>query len=392
MLPFFFRHYDQFVEKYFVYDNGSTDRSISMLQEHGSVEITHFDVDGDSFVEEEIRLGDTMWRGSDADWVIVTDIDEHIYHRDLLKYLNHCKTQCITAIQSIGFEMISRSFPRGDRPLVDLVTQGVRSLGHDRLCIFDPKAITETNFEPGRHGANPQGRVVWPPYPEVLLLHFKQLGVKYPIARSAELRKGLKSRDIEKGWGTHYTWSPAHIRRNWKTLMADARPVPGLGTLKHVAPSKYCEEERVVRSSGLVDGRWYLENYPDVESVNADPLSHFCIHGWREDRKPCLYFDPEWYRSRHSRSPVARRHPLFHFIVAGEKKDAWPSQYFNTAWYRAEHGLSRDDSPLRHYLLARRSIPVSPNPEFHAAEYCRQHPELLPAGKDPFEVYCREQS
>jgi hypothetical protein len=391
MLPFFFRHYDQFIDRYFVFDNGSTDNSISMLEEHGSVEIAHFDVHGDSFVEEEVRLGDTIWRGSDADWVIITDIDEHIYHPTLAPYLQRCQRQGVTAIQSIGYEMISRSFPKGDRPLVELVTNGVRSLGHDRLCIFDPKALTETNYEPGRHAADPRGRVVWPAYPEVLLLHYKQLGVKYPIVRSAELRRGLKAGDIEKGWGLHYTWSAAHIRRNWRTLNSDAGPVPGLGTLKHIAPSKYCEEERVVRLSGLLDEKWYLEHYPDVESVNADPLIHFCIHGWREGRKPNFHFDPQWYSDMHRRSQVARRHPLFHFIIKGEKENAWPSPHFNTAWYRAEHRLSQSDSPLRHYLQRCKTGQVSPNPEFDAAEYCRKHPEILSLGKDPFEAYCSEQ-
>lgn len=392
MLPFFFQHYDAFVDKYFVWDNGSTDRSIPMLEEHGSVEITHFDVDGDSFVEEEMRLGDTIWQGSDADYVILPDIDEHVYHPDLPAYLERCRDQGVTAIQSIGFEMVSNSFPRAKRPLVEQVTIGVRSLGLDRLCIFDPKALTATNFEAGRHGADPQGRVVWPPYPEVLLLHFKQLGAKYPIIRSAELRKGLKPGDIEKGWGTHYTWSARAIRANWKALKADAGPVPGLGELKHLDPSKYCEEERVVRQSKLVDEKWYLENYPDVEAASADPLLHFCIHGWREGRKPSLYFDPEWYCQTYPHLCREGSNPLFDFITRGEKEDAWPGPHFNTAWYRAEHGLSREESPLKHYMTARKADRVSPNPEFNLEAFCHDHPEVLSAAEDPFEAYCREQS
>jgi len=30
-LPFFFRHYDRIVSKYFIYDNGSTDGSVEFL-------------------------------------------------------------------------------------------------------------------------------------------------------------------------------------------------------------------------------------------------------------------------------------------------------------------------------------------------------------------------
>ena len=52
MLPFFFRHYDKIVDKYFVHDNGSTDGSIALLEKHKRVELSHFDVSGDSFVDE----------------------------------------------------------------------------------------------------------------------------------------------------------------------------------------------------------------------------------------------------------------------------------------------------------------------------------------------------
>ncbi|WP_119302988.1 glycosyltransferase family 2 protein [Dongia deserti] len=42
MLPFFFRHYDDLVARYFVFDNGSTDRSIGMLKQHPKVTLGEF--------------------------------------------------------------------------------------------------------------------------------------------------------------------------------------------------------------------------------------------------------------------------------------------------------------------------------------------------------------
>jgi Glycosyl transferase family 2 len=393
MLPFFFRHYDRFVDRYFVYDNGSTDQSIPILKKHRRVELSHFDVTGDSFIDEERRLGDTIWKGSDADWVIVTDIDEHIHHPEILEYLRRCKERGVTAIQTIGYEMISEVFPRDtpgreQRLLNDLVTVGARSEGHDRLCIFDPRAITETNFNPGRHKASPQGRVVWPKYSEILLLHFKQLGVDYAAVRSAELKQGLRPRDVEQGWGFQYSWSTAEIRANWENLKALSGPVPGLGSLKHVQPVDYCREERCIRLSGLLDQEWYLANYPDVESSGGDPLLHFCIHGWKEGRKPNFYFDPEWYCLNYPNLSEEGRNPLFDYVAQGEEADAWPSPYFNTPWYRQKHGLSRSDSPLRHYLLTRKSGNLTPIPGFDVAAYCQSHPEILAAGEDPFESYC----
>jgi hypothetical protein len=387
MLPYFFRHYDGIVDKYFVFDNGSTDKSIAILKSHPRVEFTHFDVSGDSFVDEERRLSETIWRGSNADWVIITDIDEHIYHPNLPEYLRRCTERGVTAIRSIGYEMVSNTVPASVKPLVELVTTGVRSSGHDRLCIFNPRALTATNFNPGRHKAMPEGRVVWSDYREVLLLHYKQLGQRYLVTRSAELSQGLRPRDLEQGWGLHYTWSPARIRENWRALKAAAGPVPGLGSLKHVDPAKFLEVERTIERSGLVDEVWYLTTYPDVESAAADPLLHFCAHGWKEGRKPNYYFDPQWYCANYPELHTDGHNPLYDYVIRGEKEGACPSPLFDTPWYRAQHGLSVGESPLRHYLLRRSSGLVSPVPDFDVIAYCKTHPEVIVQGGDPFASY-----
>jgi hypothetical protein len=392
MLPYFFRHYDAWVERYFIYDNGSTDDSLAMLRAHGNVEIFHFDVQGDSFVEEERRMGDTIWRGSEADWVIVTDIDEHIYHPNLARYLSRCQKRGVTAIQSIGYEMVADKFPTEDGLLVDLVTNGVRSMGHDRLCIFNPRAITNTNYSAGRHEAEPEGTVQWPAHPEVLLLHFKQLGVEYLVNRSAELRRGLRPRDIEEGWGFHYAWDAEKIADNWRELNESSAAVPGLGPLKHIKPTQYSAEERLIRRSGLVDDTWYLSAYPDVEEAGVEPVEHYCAYGWREGRNPNFYFETEWYRQTYPQFCTPGRNPVYDFLVNGEKQDAWPSPHFDTGWYRIEHKLSPVQSPLRHYLSRRRRRRLSPIPDFDPRAFCKSNRDSLPAGCDPFEEYWKSEA
>ena len=385
MLPFFFQHYDGFVDHYFVFDNGSTDGSLSLLKNHGRVEISHFETPGDSFVEEERRLSNAMWRNSNADWVIVTDIDEHIYHPDLRGYLKKCTEDGITVIESGGFEMVAESFPAGKEPLVEQVTTGTRSFAHNRLCIFNPKAIKETNFNAGRHHAEPTGRVKWPEIGEVLLLHYKQLGSDYLVARSAELRTGLRPGDLANKWGVQYTWSAEEIITFWRRIMALAGPVPGLGALKHLVPAEYFEDERIVDRSGLFLRDWYLQANPDVQNAGAPAFAHYCSHGWREGRRPNFYFDPEWYCKTYPQQVSMRRNPLVAYIQTGEKEDNMPSRHFDTSWYRIKHGLTFGESPLQHYLARRTSGRVSPLPEFDVSAYCAQHPDVLAEGKDPFQ-------
>ena len=388
MLPHLFRHYDNVVDKYFVFDNGSTDGSLALLQNHGRVEVSHFDVPGDSFVEEERRLSDTMWQSSDADWVIIIDIDEHIYHPNLAQYLQRCTDQGITAIRSIGYDMVSDSFPSGEQPLYETVTIGVRTTHFDKLCIFSPHDLTATNFAPGKHEAAPTGRVVWPAYREILMLHYKYLGVDYPIARFAELKGGLRSRDLTEGWGVHWTWSSVEVANSWQGIRAAAGPMPGVGVLRHMTPAEY-DQEHILEQSGLFDGKWYLAAYPDIEAAGFDPFQHYSDYGWKEGRHPNFYFDPEWYCANYPDLQTAGLNPLYSYLAKGEKEGARPSLLFDTKWYRTEHGLSIEESPLRHYLAQRTSGIVSPLPDFNVIEYCQSHHEILISGEDPFEHYCK---
>jgi hypothetical protein len=389
MLPFFFRHYDTVVDRYFIYDNGSKDPSLDLLQAHPKVRVHHFDVTGDSFVEEESRLSEVIWKDSRgrADWVILLDIDEHIFHPDLAGYLRSCTARNITALHGIGYEMVADHFPTGEEALVKCVTLGARSPAHDKLCIFNPDALTKTRFGPGRHKAAPEGRVNWPEQPELLLLHYKQLGVEYAIRRSAELRTGLRAGDISQGWGQQYTWSPAEIAAKWSKLRGDAGPVPGVGTLSHIAPPFY-DEERIVWKSGLVDAQWYMSAYPDIHASQMNPVSHFCILGWKQRRRPNYYFDTGWYLENHPEVRASGQNPLIHYIVSGERHGNPPSLRFDPEWYRTRYGLPIDASPLAHYLLQRQTGLVSPLPDFDAVAYLRDHPQREDGFQDPFEESC----
>jgi glycosyltransferase involved in cell wall biosynthesis len=91
MLPFFFSHYDRLVQRYIIYDDASTDNSQEILRSNSKVELRprHPCRNRDSRVKSVLTLLETCWRESRgiADWVIVTDIDEHLYHPDLYRYL-----------------------------------------------------------------------------------------------------------------------------------------------------------------------------------------------------------------------------------------------------------------------------------------------------------------
>ena len=83
-------------------------------------------MDPASFALSEQALSNECWKASRglADWVIVTDIDEHLYHSDLSTLLIRYKAQGTTFIPALGYQMISEEFPGPSEMLCETRTRG----------------------------------------------------------------------------------------------------------------------------------------------------------------------------------------------------------------------------------------------------------------------------
>lgn len=208
MLPYYLRHYQAIASHFFIYDDQSTDGSLEILSNYDNVTIQPFVNEGYSFVLNGQKFANQAWKQSrgKADWVIICNIDEHLYHPNLENYLQQCYSQGITVIPAQGYQMISESFPTTDGRLCDVITRGMPWSLMDKLIIFNPNLIEEINYVPGRHNAYPQGRVISPRTTELKLLHYKYLGLDYLLKRHAVLKTGLKSLDVNMNWGHQYLW------------------------------------------------------------------------------------------------------------------------------------------------------------------------------------------
>lgn len=237
MLPFFFRHYDPLVDRYIIFDDGSTDASLSILSAHPKVDIRHFPRSHpDSFVLSEQSLSNTCWKESrnQADWVIVTDIDEHLWHPEWQHYLGDCSAKGVTLIPALGFQMVSDQLPSPDALLRRDITMGMPWAKMMKASIFDPAAVSEINFRTGRHSAEPIGRIELPVRDEMLLFHYKYLGLDETHRRHQQLRQGLGSKDVANDWGHKYTWERVELEADWHRVKSSAvdtraflvRPIP----------------------------------------------------------------------------------------------------------------------------------------------------------------------
>ena len=226
IIPFFLRHYEPLVERMVIFDNGSTDRSRELFQRSAKVELRHFD-SGDSFNLMNLVETNRCWKESRgcADWVIIVDIDEFIYHPSLRDYLAQCQKDDVTILHPVGMGMVSADFPDEASDLTKAVRRGVPEYRMDKPAVFNPDAIDEINYEAGRHTASPTGRVTFPPVREVKLLHYKKLGLDYFVARTSEMRKRRTAMDREKGWGVHLDRSAEQLRRDLEQMLSAAQEV-----------------------------------------------------------------------------------------------------------------------------------------------------------------------
>jgi Glycosyl transferase family 2 len=215
MLPFLFRHYDPLVSRYFIFDDHSSDGSLDLMHAHPNVSVQPFvRSDPDSFTLSELSISNEIWKRSRgwADWVIVIDIDEHLFHPNISALLTRYKALGITIVPALGYQMISEESPRQDALLCETHTNGAPWDIYSKLSLFDPSGITEINYDVGRHHASPTGRVIAPACDELLLLHYKFLGFERTHARHQRQRSGLRSKDLQNAWGYQYCWSEEELR------------------------------------------------------------------------------------------------------------------------------------------------------------------------------------
>jgi len=221
MLPFFFRHYDQWVDHYILYDDRSTDSTLEILAAHPRVEVRRFErVVADSFVLSAMLLHNSVWKANrvDTDWVVITAIDEHLHHPDMRDYLARCRRAGVSIVPSLGFQMIAQTFAQPDEWLAQTQRMGAPFDHMNKLSIFDPKRIADINYRPGRHMAAPTGQVVFPVEDEVVNLHYKYLSRDYVAERHRLLATGLGPLDRAAKWGSQYDWSEAELETEWRSF------------------------------------------------------------------------------------------------------------------------------------------------------------------------------
>ena len=209
-LPFFLRHYSSFADRIVVYDNQSTDSTPDIVRSCPIAELRTFDTNGSFDDHANINIKNNSYKEScgEADYVIVVDSDELIYHPDLKRVLLQHKRDGITLPRTKGLDMVSWRFPTAEKDITELVRLGRESLEYSKRCIFDPSL--DMNFEIGCHDCTPEGNVVENKEAELFMLHYHYLGLMRCINRHRIVRSRLaKAKNNKVAY--QYRWGASKL-------------------------------------------------------------------------------------------------------------------------------------------------------------------------------------
>lgn len=234
ILPYVLDYYAPICEKLVIMDNQSNDNSPSIIKSYPNAEIRSYSSEGEIRDDIYLEIKNNIWKESrgKADWVIVCDTDEILYHPQLLSRLDELKNKGISIIRPHGFDMYAESYPQNS--LLE-ITNGIKDNRHLGKCIiFNPNLIEEINYKTGCHKCYPTGQIRFYKKDDMKLLHYKCLELEFLINRFEILRKRLSNYNIENKFGKHYMIEKESIKEKYLINLSNSSNVfkPSLGGIR----------------------------------------------------------------------------------------------------------------------------------------------------------------
>ena len=217
LVPYVVRHYMSYAQKLVIHDAGggrSLEDREAMIPGVSVVPWNCPEVNDQKYAE----LRNSCWKGTDADWVIVADLDELIYFPEGAVESLGAYTRMGAAVpKPHGFEMFSETYPTGGGQIYDEIKQGAPdNKWYSKPILFRTALVSDMRFGLGSHEADPvlhdERRFhvgpKWPfAKPVCYLLHFhhigpaEEIGAKYDatITRMCAANKRNRWGNLENG-------------------------------------------------------------------------------------------------------------------------------------------------------------------------------------------------
>jgi glycosyltransferase involved in cell wall biosynthesis len=211
ILPHLLKHYLSFCEFVTILDNNSTDNSVEIVKSFQNTDIIPFDSKNEFHDGLHIKLKNHVWKSSIgiADYVILGDTDEFLYHEDMVNFLINSKENGVTLFKPEGYHMVADidfNLTPTDN-LLDSVKHGVRTSVLDKMMMFDCNKIENINYNFGCHNANPTGQIKLSTDTSLKMLHYKFLGLEDHKYKQKIRAERLSDFNKQHGFGLYYLYN-----------------------------------------------------------------------------------------------------------------------------------------------------------------------------------------
>lgn len=219
ILPFMIDYWSKIANKVVVFDNNSDDGSVDYLKQYDWIEVRPYPIPTNNQVNDDIhrRIKDSCWKeckDKGVDWVIVSDLDETIWAKDLQKTLEFAKDNNVDVCIPDGYDFVSLTFPEYKEGLLlhdQIKTCMKPPITWDKPIIFNPNNVNELNSCVGGHYASPVCKGKMNRVNGLFLFHFKYLSLDYLIEKRFATAPCLAEINIRNRWGFEYQYNREQI-------------------------------------------------------------------------------------------------------------------------------------------------------------------------------------
>jgi len=210
LLPFTLEYYSQYADRIFVYDNMSTDSSVTICKSFNKVTVECFNTGG--LVKDHVfrKIKNNAWKKArgKVKYVAVIDTDEIIFYKKGLDVLlDEAYLSNATFIkQPYAYTVYSANIvnPAKDFTLSPHNTALVCGSSGGKISLFSPN-LKEINYKAGAHRLRPKGKNLTDYYGGIWF-HFSHIfGAKMIAQRYADRISRLSAENKRCQWGTHYS-------------------------------------------------------------------------------------------------------------------------------------------------------------------------------------------
>ncbi len=206
------------------FDNMSTDDTLELLSKYDWITVKQFDTGGEMNEQVLTAIRNSCYKGSNADFCMVVDVDEVFYSKDIVGELKKLKEQGVGAVACDWYALCGDNVPTYKEGVLlhqqigkaykQYINHREGFSDYGKIQLFNPKMAIDMHYSMGMHYAFPHCPIVY--NPNTIQIHFdKGYGWKWKIQKRRELWNRLNPQLKGMGVCAEYGWEEEKIKQEY---------------------------------------------------------------------------------------------------------------------------------------------------------------------------------